>query len=252
VALAKGMKEIKGPNPLADERRGHRQIRSFVLREGRLTPGQLSALEKLWPLYGLENSSEPFDFESVFGRSAPVILEIGFGNGESLAQAAAESPDQDFVGIEVHRPGVGHLLQLIDHQGLKNLRIVCADAVSVLEHRVVDNSLAGLRIYFPDPWPKKRHHKRRIVQAPFITLATRKLCDRGVLHLATDWENYAEQMMAVVEAQPGLRNQAGTGGFSERPDWRAETKFERRGKRLGHGVWDLIFSREGALPVSED
>jgi tRNA (guanine-N7-)-methyltransferase len=245
------MREITGPNPLANDRRGQRKIRSFVLREGRLTPGQLSALEKLWPLHGIENSSDTIDFSTLFSRQAPLVLEIGFGNGESLAQAAAESPDQDFIGIEVHRPGVGHLLQLIENQGLTNLKIVCADAVTVLTNRIPDQSLAALRIYFPDPWPKKRHHKRRIVQPDFVAMAVAKLAAGGVFHLATDWENYAEQMMEVMQNQAGLQNQAAAGQFCEQPHWRAETKFERRGKRLGHDVWDLIFNKQGATPVTD-
>lgn len=213
-----------------------------------MTAGQLFALEQLWPRYGIENSSLSIDVQDLFGRQAPLVLEIGFGNGESLARAAADCPEQDFIGIEVHRPGVGHLLQLIENQDLSNLRIICADAVTVLENRILDQSLVALRIYFPDPWPKKRHHKRRIIQAPFVAMATRKLTLGGFFHLATDWESYAEQMMQILQAQQGLRNQSGQGAFSERPHWRVETKFERRGKLLGHGVWDLIFKKD-TLPT---
>ena len=245
------MREKIGPNPLANDQRGQRRIRSFVLREGRLTAGQVSALEKLWPRYGIDNCAEVIDHQALFGRNAPLVLEIGFGNGESLAQAAAESPDQDFIGVEVHRPGVGHLLQLIENQELSNLRLICADAVTVLTDRIPDQTLAALRIYFPDPWPKKRHHKRRLVQADFVAMAMRKLTVGGFFHLATDWRNYAEHMMEVLQTQPGLHNLAGKDRFSERPNWRGETKFERRGRRLGHGVWDLIFTKEGATPMTD-
>ena len=244
------MRDITGRNPLANDGSGRRTIRSFVLREGRLTSGQLTALETLWPRYGLDDGDDSIDFLALFGREAPVVLEIGFGNGASLAWAAAESPECNFLGIEVHRPGVGHLLQLIEKQQLGNLRIACDDAVVLLQDRIPDQSLAAVRILFPDPWPKKRHHKRRIIQPEFVEQVTTKLASNGVLHLATDWENYAEHMMEVLTAQTALLNQAGPGQFSERPDWRIETKFERRGKRLGHGVWDLVFVKEGTAPAT--
>ncbi|AJD46570.1 hypothetical protein S7S_00730 [Isoalcanivorax pacificus W11-5] len=222
-----------------------RKVRSFVLREGRLTLGQQKALDTLWPVYGLERDQGMLDPQAVFGRDAPRVLEIGYGMGASLAAMAEAAPEQDFIGIEVHRPGVGALLMEIEGRGLRNLRSYCDDAVEILELCIPDGSLARVQLYFPDPWHKKKHHKRRIVQPAFIDLVRRKLTPDGVFHLATDWEDYAVHMLEHMEAASGWTNMAGAGVYSERPVWRPETKFERRGARLGHGVWDLLYTRAG-------
>jgi tRNA (guanine-N7-)-methyltransferase len=220
-----------------------RRIRSFVRREGRLTPGQQWAMDKLFPRFGIEASDKPLDLNAIFGRSAPRILEIGFGNGESLATIAQNHPQNDYIGIEVHRPGVGHLLLKVEELGLTNLRVICADAVEVLEKQIPDNSLDSLYLFFPDPWHKKRHHKRRQVQVEWAQLVRRKLKTGARLHLATDWQNYAEHMLAVMNAAKGFENLSNTDDYVEKPDYRPETKFERRGMRLGHGVWDLLFEK---------
>ena len=219
-----------------------RTIRSFVKREGRLTRAQRRALDKLLPRYGLaaDTMIEPV---AIFGHSAPLILEIGFGNGESLAAMAAQDPTSDFIGIEVHRPGIGHLLLDLERQDLVNVRVFTADAIEVLKCCIPDNILERVLLFFPDPWPKKRHHKRRIVQHEFIRQLARKLVPGGILHMATDWENYAGHMLDIMNAEPEFRNCAGKGNVSPRPAWRPVTKFERRGQRLGHGVWDLLFER---------
>ena len=219
-----------------------RTIRSFVKREGRLTRAQRRALDKLLPRYGLaaDTMIEPV---AIFGHSAPLILEIGFGNGESLAAMAAQDPTSDFIGIEVHRPGIGHLLLDLERQDLVNVRVFTADAIEVLKCCIPDNILERVLLFFPDPWPKKRHHKRRIVQHEFIRQLARKLVPGGILHMATDWENYAGHMLDIMTAEPEFRNCAGKGNVSPRPAWRPVTKFERRGQRLGHGVWDLLFER---------
>lgn len=220
-----------------------RRIRSFVLRTGRMTEGQKRAYDLHWPSKGLLLENGLQDFSQVFGREAPVALEIGFGMGDSLATMAAAAPDQDFIGVEVHSPGVGRLMHLIDEAELENLRAYCDDAVEVLERCIADASLSRVQIYFPDPWHKKRHHKRRLIQSPFVQMLRQKLKIGGVLHLATDWENYAEHMMEVMSSAEGFSNEAGDGAFSPRPDYRPVTKFEKRGERLGHGVWDLLFER---------
>ncbi len=220
----------------------HRGIRSFVVRAGRMTVAQERAWRELWPRYGIEDGG-PLDLRTVFGREAPVTLEIGFGNGESLAALAMAQPDRDFLGIEVHRPGVGHLLLRAEAAGLDNLRVVCRDAVEVLEHGIADEALDEVLLYFPDPWPKKRHHKRRIVQPAFVELIARRLRPGGVLRLATDWQDYAGHMLAVVGASDRLRNESPAGGYVPRPVSRPPTRFELRGQRLGHEVWDLAFSR---------
>lgn len=220
-----------------------RKVRSFVLREGRLTPGQQRALEVLWPAYGLERSAGMLVPSAVFGREAPRVLEIGYGMGASLVEMAASAPDMDFIGIEVHRPGVGALLMAIEEQGLNNLRSYCDDAVDVLAECVPDGSLTRVQLYFPDPWHKKKHHKRRIVQPEFVALVQRKLATGGQFHMATDWEDYAGHMRDVMQASSGWANRAAEGDFSPRPPWRPETKFERRGARLGHGVWDLLYEK---------
>lgn len=219
-----------------------RRIRSFVRREGRLTRAQQQALEQLWPKYGL-SIADLSPFTSWFHNQQPITLEIGFGNGDSLAQMAEAHPERNYIGIEVHRPGVGHLLQLIEDKRLTNLRLFNHDAVEVIQHAIPDGALDGVQLFFPDPWHKKRHHKRRLIQPKFVVQACRKLLPGGVFHAATDWENYAEHMLDVFEACPMLENMAGAGRYSERPESRPLTKFEQRGMRLGHGVWDLLFRR---------
>jgi tRNA (guanine-N7-)-methyltransferase len=222
----------------------HRPIRSFVMRTGRMTAGQARALEDLWPRYGVEYSPAPLSLDQVFGRHAPRTLEIGFGNGEHLASLAVAHPDRDYFGIEVHRPGVGHLLMLAEKNGLTNLRVSTHDAVEVLRDQVPPGSLDEVLLLFPDPWHKKRHHKRRLVQPPFVELVASRLASGGVFKLATDWENYAQQMIEVLSAAHALfDNLSPTGDWMPRPDERAPTRFEKRGARLGHGVWDLAFRR---------
>jgi tRNA (guanine-N7-)-methyltransferase len=222
----------------------HRPIRSYVLRQGRMTEAQQRAFENLWPRYGLEPNQGPFDLPVIFGQHHPVTLEIGFGNGEALSQMARIQPDQNFIGVEVHSPGVGHLMIKLAEQESENVRILQTDAMELLRHQLPPASLARVLLYFPDPWHKRKHHKRRIVQTEFADLIQRVLIPGGVLHMATDWEDYAHQMMAVLSAHPGFENQAGPGQFSERPASRPLTKFEQRGARLGHGVWDLLFKRK--------
>lgn len=221
-----------------------RRVRSFVRREGRLTPAQADALERLWPRYGLEPAPQPPDLDFVFGRRAPRTLEIGFGDGQSLLELAGHHPDSDFLGVEVHRPGVGRLLRRLEAERLDNVRVWCADAVEVLESQIPDAALAAVHLFFPDPWPKKRHHKRRLLQPDFAQLVRRKLEIGGVLHTATDWSDYAEHMRDVLEAAEGLVNIAGPGQYAPRPAYRPLTKFERRGQALGHSVWDLLYRRE--------
>ena len=222
----------------------HRPIRSFVMRTGRMTAGQARALEDLWPRYGVEYSPAPLSLDQVFGRHAPRTLEIGFGNGEHLASLAVAHPERDYFGIEVHRPGVGHLLMLAEKNGLTNLRVSTHDAVEVLRDQVPPGSLDEVLLLFPDPWHKKRHHKRRLVQPPFVELVASRLASGGVFKLATDWENYAQQMLEVLSSAHALfENLSPTGDWMPRPDERAPTRFEKRGARLGHGVWDLAFRR---------
>lgn len=227
----------------------HRKIRSFVRREGRLTKGQQRALDQLFPLYGLKpDENEQINFASIFNNEHPVHLEIGFGNGQSLTHMADSLPEVNFVGIEVHRPGVGNALLQIEKQSLENVRVICEDAVDVINHHIPDNSLAAVYIFFPDPWHKKRHHKRRLVQVDFIETLKTKLQPGGILHFATDWEDYAWHMLEVMHQVEGFENLAkyapdSQNGFCPRPDYRPVTKFEQRGLRLGHGVWDLIFKK---------
>jgi tRNA (guanine-N7-)-methyltransferase len=218
------------------------RIRSFIRRQGRLTSGQQWALDTLWDTYCLDPQKD-YDFTVVFGRVAPLIVEIGFGNGESLAEMAKNNPDENFLGIEVHRPGVGHLMMLLDREGITNVRVYCHDAMDILEHKIPDVSLAGVHLFFPDPWPKKKHHKRRLVRLEFCRLLIRKLSSDGYFHAATDWQDYAKTMLEVLSLEQGLANASLTGDYCSRPEWRPLTKFERRGMRLGHGVWDLIFRK---------
>ncbi len=219
----------------------NRPIRSFVLRAGRMGPGQQRALRELGPRFVLPFQPQPPDLDALFGRQAPRVVEIGFGMGQATAQIAAARPDLDFIGIEVHPPGVGALLREIGERGLGNLRLVQHDAVQVLQQMLAPGSLAGVHLYFPDPWHKKRHHKRRLVQPDFVALLASRLASGGWLHCATDWEDYARQMLRVLDDCPLLRNTAD--GYAPRPAMRPLTKFEARGLKLGHGVWDLLFSR---------
>lgn len=230
------------PKPFTVEE-GRRQVRSFVLRQGRFTEAQQRAFDTLWPRFGLEYTGQPRDFDAAFGRKAKRVLEIGFGNGEALRYAAAHDPARDLIGIEVHAPGVGRLLNALAGDDARNVRVYHHDAVEVLRHEIADGSLDEIRIYFPDPWHKKRHHKRRLVQPEFANLLVSKLAAGGRLHLATDWQDYAEQMWDVLDATPGLVNRAGPRGSVPRPEWRPQTHFETRGQKLGHGVWDLLYDR---------
>ncbi len=224
--------------------RGPRQVRSFVRRAGRVTAAQSRALKDLWPIYGVEAPDGALNLDQLFDRTASRICEVGFGNGEALAALAAARPETDFLGIEVHEPGIGHLLLAIERQRLTNIRLIRHDAVEVLRDWLPPACLDRLHLFFPDPWPKKRHHKRRIVQPEFLDLVAQSLRPGGVLHMATDWQPYAEQMLELADACSELRNLAGTGQFSPRPRERPETRFERRGRRLGHGVWDLLYERK--------
>jgi len=218
-----------------------RAVRSYVLRAGRMGSGQQRALADLAPRFVLPFAAAPLDIDATYGRRAPLIVEIGFGMGLATAAIAAARPETNFLGIEVHEPGVGALLQRIEEHQLSNLRIVQHDAVEVLTSMIAPGSLAGVQVFFPDPWPKKRHWKRRLIQPPFVALLASRLAIGGVLHCATDWQPYAEQMLAVLSAEPLLANTAPT--YAPRPGYRPETKFERRGLALGHGVWDLVFRR---------
>lgn len=223
--------------------KGHRPIRSFVLRKGRLTSAQQHALDELWPLYGIDNGTSMLDFAGHFGRTAEVIVEIGFGNGDSTWRMAQAEPEKNFVGVEVHPPGVGQLLMALEKNVIDNVRIVQDDAVSFLRQRIASGSIQGVRIYFPDPWPKKRHHKRRIIQPGFVTELARCMASGGLLHLATDWQPYAEHMLEVMALTPDFVNLSDNAGYVERPHWRPRTKYEQRGVRLGHVVRDLLYRR---------
>lgn len=220
---------------------GHRAIRSFVRRTGRLTPGQQRAFDRLWPRYGIDAANEPLQARQLFGREAPLVLEIGFGNGESLVEMANKHPHWDFIGIEVHTPGIGHAMLAAEKSNLSNLRLICGDAMEFLEQQVPNATLSRINLYFPDPWPKARHHKRRIVQAPFLELAARKLRRNGTLNIATDWENYAEHIdeTMMVRGDFELLERREHGG--DQPLDRPTTKFERRGLKLGHRIWDWVF-----------
>ena len=238
--------DIKNPvdsKQASDQKITHR-IKSFVLRQGRLSAGQKKAIENNWPKFGLQVENKLLDFVDLFGRDAPTIVEIGFGMGKSLAEMAETNPQNNYIGIEVHRPGVGALLKLLEDKGLSNVRVFNDDAIEVLEKCIPLNSLAGVYLFFPDPWHKKRHHKRRIVQAAFADKIAQHLKPRGQFHMATDWENYAEHMMEVMSASSSYDNISGEGQYTPRPDYRPLTKFEARGQRLGHGVWDLIFTKK--------
>ncbi len=227
------------PNrPMLYDPTEHR-IRSFVTRAGRLSIAQARALEELGPKFLIEYTKAPLDFAQAFGRSAPVILEIGFGMGDTTSHIAKRMPEKDFIGVEVHTPGVGSLLKQIGEQELTNLRLIQHDAVEVLNQMILPDSLAGVHVFFPDPWHKARHNKRRLLQGPFVKLLAERLAPGGYLHCATDWEDYAIQMLEVLGAEPLLKNTAA--GYAPQPDYRPLTKFENRGIKLGHGVWDLVF-----------
>jgi tRNA (guanine-N7-)-methyltransferase len=221
----------------------HRSIRSYVLRQGRMSVAQRRAYEQLFGQYAIEFAQRPLDFAAVFGRDAPTVLEIGFGMGETTAAIAQAHPETNYLGIEVHSPGVGSLLKLIAERGLANVRIVQYDAVEVVEHMIAPATAAGIHIFFPDPWPKKRHHKRRLIRAPFVHVLASCLAPGGYLHLATDWEDYAQQMLDVLNQEPLLVNTVPD--YAPRPDHRPLTKFEQRGRKLGHPVWDLVYRRAG-------
>jgi tRNA (guanine-N7-)-methyltransferase len=220
-----------------------RRIRSFVLRAGRTTAAQERALEQLWPTFGLDLQQVPLDLTRVFGREAPRCLEVGFGVGEVIGSLAEANPNIDYLGVEVHRAGVGRLLLRAEQSCLRNLRVICRDAVDVLRDCVPDASFDEILVFFPDPWHKKRHHKRRLIEASFTGLLAAKLRQGGILRLATDWEDYAQQMLMVCNAEPMLQSLSSDATYVPRPDFRPPTRFERRGERLGHGVWDLAYSR---------
>jgi tRNA (guanine-N7-)-methyltransferase len=245
------MSELKvTPEPSATDEKAstapvvhQRTVRSYVIRGGRLTPSQQNALENLWPVFGVSDVTAPFDAPSHFGREAPLVLEIGFGMGDSLLAMARNNPEKDFIGIEVHKPGVGRLLHEIDALGLRNLRVYCHDAKEILRDCIADGALSCVQIFFPDPWHKKKHNKRRLVQAEFMEQLRHKMAIGGLVHMATDWEPYAAHMMEVMSALPDYRNSAGEGQYAGATD-RPLTKFEKRGQRLGHVVNDLVFIRE--------
>jgi len=230
-------------NVTEKNKEGRRPVRSFVLRGGRLTEGQKRALDEFWPRFGIEKGESLLDFKSLFGSDAPVIMEIGFGNGDATWQMARDHPAENYLGVEVHLPGVGHLLLKMKQHGITNIRIANDDAVEFLRRRVPEESLDGVRIYFPDPWPKKRHHKRRLIQPSLIELLASRMCPGALLHLATDWEPYAEHILEVMRSSDGFVNLSPSGDYCDQPEWRPETKYERRGERLGHQVRDLLFRR---------
>ena len=233
----------EGTEGTSSERLTRRSIRSFVIRNGRLTAAQGDALERLLPRHGLPFAETPLEPELVFGRRAPLWLEIGFGNGDALLEMASARPDVDFLGCEVHAPGVGHALIGIEARGLENVRVIQHDAMEVLERMLAPAALERVLLFFPDPWHKKRHHKRRIVQRDFLDAVARALAPGGLLHCATDWADYATWMLEHLEGDPRFANRAGPGQVSSRPEWRTLTRFERRGERLGHEVADLIYTR---------
>lgn len=226
------------------ENAGNRHIRSFVLRQGRFTPAQQRAFEQHWQRYGLDPAATPQDWASAFGRAAPLVLEIGFGNGEQLLHAGLHEGQRNFIGIEVHRPGVGRLMNALAAHNVENVRLYNHDAIDVLQHCISAGALDEARIYFPDPWPKKRQQKRRLIQPAFAELLASRVRAQGRLHLATDWADYSAHMLEVLDASPHWRNVAGAGATMQRPDWRIETHFEKRGLRLGHDVCDLLYERQ--------
>lgn len=230
-----------------EDGRYKRKVRSFVLRTGRLSEYQRSMMNENWSEYGLDHQTEFFDFEKIYGNSNPVVLEIGFGMGKSLVEMAEQNPDKNYLGIEVHTPGVGACLAYALEKNIKNLRVICHDATEILRDCIADESLGGLQLFFPDPWHKAKHHKRRIVQPHFVETVAKKLTAGGFIHFATDWENYAEHMLEVLQSVQhavGIHNISKTNDYIPRPDFRPLTKFEARGHKLGHGVWDLYFIKD--------
>jgi tRNA (guanine-N7-)-methyltransferase len=225
----------------------HRSIKSFVPREGRMTDAHKLILEEMWPVLGLGLETSKLDIKHIFGRSAPLTLEIGFGDGRSLLSMALDNPQHDFIGIEVYKTGIAKLLTGIKKYNLTNIRVYCADAIEVLNNCIPDLSLQQVQLFFPDPWPKKRHFKRRIVQPEFVALVAQKLMANGHFHMATDWDHYAQHMLETMELQPNWLNVAGKNSFATRPETRPLTKFEQRGQRLGYGTWDLIFRKCGNI-----
>ena len=223
------------------EAKHHRKIQSFVKRSGRLSKGQSLGLNELWSDFGIDVDSSTFDFEEIFSNQNDVTLEVGFGNGDSLLEMAIQEPNQNFLGIEVYEAGVGRLINEANKKNVGNLKVIKEDAVEVLENNVADDSISNFQLFFPDPWHKKRHHKRRIVQMDFLDLLSKKLKSNGTAHIATDWQDYAEHIMETLESHPHFKNLAGDHTYSERPEYRPLTKFENRGQKLGHGVWDIIF-----------
>ena len=231
-------------NPKNENPAPRRAIKSFVLRQGRLTNAQQNALENHWQDYGIDFSEQLLDYPALFGNDHEIIVEIGFGDGDSLLQQAINQPQYNFIGIEVHGPGVGHLIHNANAQNIHNIKVIRHDAIDVLTQQIADDSIQQLQLFFPDPWHKKRHHKRRIIKQSFIELIQKKIRTGGFFHMATDWQHYAEHMLAEMDQAGAFRNIAGTGNYSENKGTRCETKFERRGIRLGHGVWDLIYQKQ--------
>jgi tRNA (guanine-N7-)-methyltransferase len=229
---------------MENEQALHREIKSFVLRQGKVTQGQQRAIEELMPVYGLQYTGEQLDLASAFGRDNPKLVEIGFGMGHATWQIAKNNPKNDYLGVEVHLPGVGALLMQMRDNDVGNLRLIRHDAVEVLRNMLADDSISGFHIYFPDPWHKKRHHKRRIIQSEFVNLLCQKLKSGGYIHLATDWEEYAKWMLDILRSNSQLVNKSTSNDYVPRPDYRPLTKFENRGVKLGHGVWDLIFTKK--------
>lgn len=239
--LAEQKRKAVNTAEFTEDGRYKRKVRSFVLRTGRLSEAQKRAMNDNWAEFGLEHQADHFDFKKIFNNDQPVILEIGFGMGRSLVEMAKQNPNNNYIGIEVHTPGVGACIAYALEQQVSNLRVICHDAIEILQDNIPDQSLSGLQLFFPDPWHKAKHHKRRIVQPQFVKLVMQKLKSGGFIHMATDWENYAEQMLEVLRQEQGLTNTSATNDFIPRPDFRPLTKFEQRGHRLGHGVWDLYF-----------
>ncbi len=229
---------------MENEQALHREIKSFVLRQGKITQGQQRAIEELMPVYGLQYTGEQLDLASAFGRDNPKLVEIGFGMGHATWQIAKNNPKNDYLGVEVHLPGVGALLMQMRDNDVGNLRLIRHDAVEILRNMLADDSISGFHIYFPDPWHKKRHHKRRIIQSEFVNLLCQKLKSGGYIHLATDWEEYAKWMLDILRSNSQLVNKSTSNDYVPRPDYRPLTKFENRGVKLGHGVWDLIFVKK--------
>ncbi len=227
---------------MTSEKESYPRIRSFALRQGRATAGQQKAIDNVWDIYCLD-FNKTYDFTKIFEQEAPLIVEIGFGNGSSLAAMAEANPDLNYLGIEVHRPGIGHLMLLLEEKGVKNVKIYHHDAIEILEQKIPDHFLTGIHLFFPDPWHKRRHHKRRIVRPSFVELLNKKLIKNGYFHAATDWEHYANEMLKTLSTSEKLINTGDDNKYCKRPDYRPLTKFENRGIRLGHGVWDLIFKR---------